>query len=85
MSVANSVYQETRGLIIKPYWVLLLLTFCFLLLPLWESVSVLLPIVGVCKCSMFCCTLLYVHSSFAISLMGKRELVALLILSLGVS
>ena len=33
---------------------------------------------GVCNCSMFCCTLLYVHSSFAIILMGKRELVALL-------
>ena len=31
---------------------------------------------------MFCCTLLYVHSSFAIILMGKRELVALLNLSL---
>ena len=27
---------------------------------------------------MFCCVLLYVHSSFAIILMGKRELVALL-------
>ena len=27
---------------------------------------------------MFCYTLLYVHSSFAIILMGKRELVALL-------
>ena len=27
---------------------------------------------------MFCCTLLYVHSSFTIILMGKRELVALL-------
>ena len=36
---------------------------------------------GVCKCSMFCCTLLYVHSSFASILMGKRELVALLNLS----
>ena len=35
----------------------------------------------VCKCSMFCCTLLYVHSSIAIILMGKRELVALLYLS----
>ena len=33
---------------------------------------------GVCNCSMFCCTLLYVHSSIAIILMGKRELVALL-------
>ena len=47
--------------------VLLLLTFCLLLLPLWESVTVL------CFC-----TLLYVHSSIAIILMGKRELVALL-------
>ena len=27
---------------------------------------------------MFCCTLLYVHCSIAIILMGKRELVALL-------
>ena len=41
-----------------------------LLLQLWESV-------------MFCCTLLYVHSSFAIILMGKRELVVLLSLSCG--
>ena len=30
---------------------------------------------------MFCCSLLYVHSSNAIMLMGKRELVALLNLS----
>ena len=36
---------------------------------------------GVCNCSMFCCTLLYVHSSTAIIVMGKRELVALLHLS----
>ena len=36
----------------------------------------------VCNCSMFCCTLLYVHSSFAIVLMGKRGLIALLSLSL---
>ena len=36
---------------------------------------------GVCDCSMFCCTLLYVHSSTAIILMGKRELIALLNLS----
>ena len=51
---------------------LLLLTFCLLLLPLWE---------GVCNCSMFCCTLLDVHTSIAIILMEKRELVALLNLS----
>ena len=30
---------------------------------------------------MFCCTLLYVHSSIAIILKGKRELIALLNLS----
>ena len=34
-----------------------------------------------CNCSMVCCALLCVQSSFAIILMGKRELVALLILS----
>ena len=36
---------------------------------------------GVCNCSMFCCTLLYAHSSIANILMGKRELIALLNLS----
>ena len=36
---------------------------------------------GVCNCSMFCCTLLYVHSSIAFILMEKRELDALLNLS----
>ena len=36
---------------------------------------------GVYNCSMYCCTLLYVHSSIAIILMGKRELIALLNLS----
>ena len=35
----------------------------------------------VCNCSMFCCTLLYVHSSFAIIFIEKVELVALLRLS----
>ena len=35
----------------------------------------------VCNCSMICGTLLYVHSSIVIILMGKRELVALLNLS----
>ena len=33
---------------------------------------------GVCNCSMFWCALLCFHSSFAIILMGKSELVALL-------
>ena len=36
---------------------------------------------GVCNCSMFCCALLFVHSSIAIILMERRELVALLNLS----
>ena len=36
---------------------------------------------GVSNCSMFCCALLYVHSSIAIILMGKRELIALLLSS----
>ena len=46
-----------------------------------DSLFIVTPIVGVCNCSMFCCTLLYVPSSFAIILMGKRELVDLLSLS----
>ena len=36
---------------------------------------------GFCNCSMFCCALVYVQSSFPFILMGKRELVALLSLS----
>ena len=44
-----------------------------------DSLLIVTLIVGVSNCSMFCCTLLYFHSSFAIILMGKRELVALLL------
>ena len=46
-----------------------------------DSLLIVTPIVEFCNCSMFCCALLCVHSSFAIILMGKRELVALLCLS----
>ena len=46
-----------------------------------DILFIVTPIVGVCNCSMFCCTLLFVHSGIAIILMGKRELVALLNLS----
>ena len=46
-----------------------------------DFLFIVTPIVGVCNCSMLCCTLLYVHSSIAIILMGKRELIALLNLS----
>ena len=58
--------------------------------PFYKSVVVDLlfivtPIVGVCNSSMFCCMLLYVHSSIAIILMGKRELIVCLICLPGVS
>ena len=46
-----------------------------------DSSLIVTPIMGFCNCSMFCCALLYVHFSFAIILIGKRELVALLSLS----
>ena len=46
-----------------------------------DFLFIVTPIVRVCNCFMFCCTLLYVHSSIVIILMGKRELVALLNLS----
>ena len=48
---------------------------------LLDFLFIVAPIVGICNCSMFCCTLLYVHFSIAIILMGKRELIALLNLS----
>ena len=38
-----------------------------------DLLFIVTPIVGVCNCSMFRCTLFYVPSSFAINLMGKRE------------
>ena len=46
-----------------------------------DSFLIVTPIVGFCSCFLFCCALLYVPSSFAIILMEKRELVALLSLS----
>ena len=46
-----------------------------------DSILIVTPIEGFCNCSMFCCALLYVHSRFAITVMGKRELIALLYLS----
>ena len=45
----------------------------------FDFLFIVTSIVGVCNCSMY--TLLYVHSSIAIILMGKRELIALLNLS----
>ena len=43
-----------------------------------DSLLIVTPIVGFCNCSMFCCVLLCIHSSFAIISMGKTELVTLL-------
>ena len=43
-----------------------------------DSLLIINPIVGFCNSSMFCCALLCVHTSFAIILMGRRELVALI-------
>ena len=39
------------------------------------------PIVGFCNCSTFCCAVHCVHSSYAIILMGEKELVVLNCLS----
>ena len=38
-----------------------------------DSLFIVTSIVGVCICSMFFCTLLYVHSSIAIILMGRES------------
>ena len=46
-----------------------------------DSLLIVMLIMGFCNCSMFCCALLCVHSSFAIILNRKSELVALLCLS----
>ena len=46
-----------------------------------DFLFIVTPIVGVYNYSMFCCTLMYVHSSIAIILMGEKDLVALLNMS----
>ena len=48
-----------------------------------DLLFIVTPIVRESICSMFYCTVLYVHSSFAIILMWKRELIALLGFSRG--
>ena len=58
--------------------VLLSLIHCLLLLQLCGSWCCIFSFVVIV---LFCCTLLYVHSSIALILTGKRELVALLDLS----
>ena len=46
-----------------------------------DLLLIVTPIVGFFNCSMVCCALLCVHSSFSIISMGKRELIAWLFLS----
>ena len=46
-----------------------------------DLLFIVASIVGVCNCTMFCCTLLCIPSSFAIILVGRRGLVSLLGLS----
>ena len=43
-----------------------------------DFLFIVTPIVGVCNCFLLCCTVVYVHSSIAIILMGKRQLDGLL-------
>ena len=38
-----------------------------------DSLLIVTSIVGFCNCSMFCCALLYVHSSFANHLDGEER------------
>ena len=38
-----------------------------------DFLFIVTPIVGVCNYSMFCCTLLYVHSSIAIIIDGEER------------
>ena len=52
------------------------------MVPSWADQLLLqLSMEQIDTCSMFCCMLLYVHSSIAIILTGKREPIALLNLS----
>ena len=53
----------------------------FALFDVVDWLLIVTPTVGFYNCSMFCCTLLGVHSCFAIILMGKKVLEALLNLS----
>ena len=46
-----------------------------------DSLLIVIPIVGFCKCSMVCCALLCFRSIFAFISMGRLKLVSLLCLS----
>ena len=49
-----------------------------------DLLFIVTPIMGVCICSMFCCTLPYVLSSFAIILMGREGWLPCVAFQLGV-
>ena len=50
-----------------------------------DFLFIVTPNVEVCNCSMFCCSLLCVHSSFAIILMGRGSWLLCLVCLPGVS
>ena len=82
LNIDNPYFEQMVGQIYTTELQLNKANYSYTEAPLWtvvvEFLFIVTPIVGVCNCSMFCCTLLYVHSSIAIILMGKRELVVLL-------
>ena len=49
----------------------------------FDSLLILTPIVGFCNCSMFCCALLYNHSSFSTILMVRESWFLCLVCLLG--
>ena len=46
---------------------------CPIVVSVNHSLSLEVQLVGVCNCSVFCCTLLCVHSSIAIILVGRER------------
>ena len=71
--------------ITKASWWLRLLSFLMRGSVFVDLLFIVTRIVGVCNCSMFCCTVLYVQSSFAIIFLGKIKLVLCLVCLPGVS
>ena len=72
---------QIEPLLVNPHWLWLLLFFQGGGSVVVDSLLIDTPIVRFCNCSMLCCGLFCVHSSFAFISMGKRELVVLLCLS----
>ena len=66
-------------------WASVFFVFFCLVVTNWKRADLLAPIGGLFNCSIFCCVLLCVHSTFAIISMEKRELVACFVCLPGVS